>query len=103
MVLTGTWSCQVDCLVTIPSLVIVPLALLAIRVTYIVRVLFFKLLVVDVVLLCEFLLPESEGLVHGETETFKEQAELETPIMLQMVLVFQSRVKSLHARWEMLP
>lgn len=103
MVLTRTRSCQVDCLVTIPSLVVVALTLLTIRVSNIVRVLLLKLLVVDVVLLCELLFPEPERLIHCETEAFEEQAELQSPIVLQMVLVLQSCVQCLHARWEMLP
>ena len=63
----------------------------------VIRVLLFKFVVVDVVLLCELTFPEPERFVHCETDSFQEQTELQSAVMLKMVLVLKSSVECLHA------
>ena len=72
VVFTGTRRRQVDCLIAVPGLIVLSLTLLTIRVPNIVRVLLFELLVVNVVLLCEFGFPEAHRLIEAEAHALEE-------------------------------
>jgi len=102
VVLTSSWCRQVDDLVAVVRLVVLPLSLLTVRVTNVVRVVLFELFAVDVVLLSEFLLPEHQRLFHGQSKALEEETQLKSTEMLQMVLVLESRVECLHAGRELL-
>ena len=97
MVLALARGCQVDRLGAVPRLVVVALALLAVRVADVVGVLLFELVTINVVLASELGLPEAEGLVEGQTDTFEEQAQLQATVVLQVVFVFQCSKESFHA------
>lgn len=102
MVLAGGRRRQIDCLGAIPGFVVVAFAFLAVAMANVIRILLFKFVVVDVVLLCELTFPEPERFIHCETDSFQEQTELQSAVMLKMVLVLKSSVECLHARGHVL-
>ena len=103
MVLALTRGCQVDRLGAVPWLVVVALALLTIRVADVVGVLLLELVTIDIVLAGKFGLPEAEGLIEGQADTFQEKAQLQTTVVLQVVLVLQCGKESFHARRHVSP
>jgi len=68
----------------------------------VVRVVLFELFRVNVTFPRKFRLPELKRLFHGEADAFKEETELKTAEMLQVVLTLQGCEKSLDAGWERL-
>jgi hypothetical protein len=103
VVFTVTWLGKIYRFVAVPGLVIISFTLCTVRMPNIVSIVFLKLFVVNVRLLCHFPLPVRQRLLHVKTDTFEEKAKLETAIMLQVVLLFQDLVQCLHAGWERLP
>lgn len=72
MVLTGARSSQIECLIAIPGLVVVPFTLLSVHMPNVVSVILLEFVCVDVALSGEFTLPHSHALLHGETESLEE-------------------------------
>ena len=103
MVFTRARRRQIDGLRAIPRLVVVAFAFLAIAMANVIRVLLLEFVVVDVVLLCELTFPEPKRFIHSETNSFQEKTELQSAVMLEMMLVFKSSVECLHARRHVLP
>jgi hypothetical protein len=68
--------CQIDGFVAIPWPIVISLSLRAVRMADVVSIVLFEFVGVDVVFLCELLLPISEGLVHSQTDSLQEQAQL---------------------------
>ena len=87
-------------LVAAPWFVVLLLSLLAEHVADVIAIALLEL--VHVHLLGKLLLPERVCLVHGQTKTLDEETKLETPVVLQVVLVPQGCHQGLHARWERL-
>ena len=85
-------------LVAAPWFVVLLLSLLAEHVADVIAIALLEL--VHVHLLGKLLLPEGVSLVHGQTKTLDEETELETPVVLQVVLVPQGCHQGLHARRE---
>ena len=70
MILARTWRCQVDGLIAVPRFVVIALTLLSVRVTNVVSVLLFELLVVNVIFPGELSLPESKRLIQSQADSF---------------------------------
>jgi len=73
MVLTRSRSSQVECLIAVPGLVVVPLTLLSVHMPDVVSIILLKFVCVDVTLSSEFTLPHFHAFLHGESESLEEE------------------------------
>ena len=101
MVLPITRLGQIYSFCTIPWLVVVSLSFSTIRMANIISVVLFKLISVNIVFLCKFLLPKPKWFIHWQSNPLQEQTQLQTTIMLKMMLLFHYLIKCLHTWGEL--
>jgi len=100
VILARSRGSQVERFIAVPRFVIVSLTLLSIHMSDIVCIILLELVTIYISFASEFALPHCHAFFHSETHSFEEQTKLETTVMLQMMLVFQSHVKRFDAGWE---
>lgn len=103
VVLTVAWLGQIDRLVAVPGLIVITFTLCTVGVPNIVRVILLKLVVVDVGLLCHLLFPIAQRLFHRQAHALQEETQLQTTIVLEVVLLLKDLVQRFHAGRERLP
>jgi len=103
VVFTVAWLGQIYRFVAVPGFVIITFTLCAVGVPNIIRVILLKLFVVDVGLLRHLPFPISQRLIHRQAHALQEETQLQTTIVLEVMLLFEDLVQRFHAGRERLP